>query len=337
MKRKFGLDLIRSIAVFFVVSVHFYINTKFYRADTTNPYFIPLFIARNLFFTCVPLFLLLTGYLKRNKKISPKYYAGIKKVISSYLIISIICVFFNRYYLHLHLGKIKAILSIFDFTACGYSWYIEMYIGLFLLIPFINVMYNNLTKKKKKLLIITLLLLISLPSILNSIKFGEITVKIIPNWWLQIYPLLYYVIGCYIGEYEPRISKKKLTFYLLSILIIIGFLSYELNLLNIFKWNFYYGTIITVLTSTMIFLLLYDIDINNKTVKKIITSISTLSLDIYLFSYISDKLIYSNIPIPKNTIKYCLLYFLTVPASFILAYILSYIKSFISKSIKKAS
>ena len=62
MKRKFGIDLIRCIAIFFVVSVHFFINTKFYRSDTTSPYLIPLFIIRNLFFTCVPLFLLLTGY-----------------------------------------------------------------------------------------------------------------------------------------------------------------------------------------------------------------------------------------------------------------------------------
>ena len=196
-------------------------------------------------------------------------------------------------------------------------------------------MYNNLTKKNKKLLIITLLSLISLPSILNSINFGEITVKLIPNWWLQIYPLLYYIIGNYIGEYEPKINKQKLCIYLTTILTIIGTLSYILNIFGFFKWNFHYGNVTTVIISPILFLLVYDIDTKNIKIRNITTSISTLSLDIYLFSYITDKIVYTNILIPKSPIKLCLLYFITVPASFILAYILSYIKSFISKLIKK--
>ena len=38
---------------------------------------------------------------------------------------------------------INSIIYIFNFTACPNAWYLEMYIGLFLLIPFLNIIYNN--------------------------------------------------------------------------------------------------------------------------------------------------------------------------------------------------
>ena len=83
---------------------------------------------------------------------------------------------------------IKSILN-FDI---GYSWYIKMYLGLFLLIPFINLIYNNLkNKKQKQVLILTMLVLTSFQGIFN-IKYN-----LIPDWWISIYPLTYYFIGCY--------------------------------------------------------------------------------------------------------------------------------------------
>ena len=63
------------------------------------------------------------------------------------------------------------ILSILDFSADSYAWYIEMYIGLFLIIPFLNILWNNLNDVGRKWLIITLLGLTALPSLLNCWDF----------------------------------------------------------------------------------------------------------------------------------------------------------------------
>lgn len=41
------------------------------------------------------------------------------------------------------------ILGTLDFTGSNYSWYIEMYIGLFLLAPFLNLAYGKLKSKSK--------------------------------------------------------------------------------------------------------------------------------------------------------------------------------------------
>ena len=66
--------------------------------------------------------------------------------------------------------------------------------------------------------------------------------------------------------------------------------------------------------------------IKNKNIKKTITSISILSLDMYLFSYITDKLIYTNITLPKSIKEYYYLYPIIVLISFTSSYLLSYLK-----------
>lgn len=160
MKRIFGIDLLRAIAIFFVLSVHFFLNNNFYNTNISGiGMFISLFM-RWIFYIGVPIFILLTGYLKKDKELNKKYYKGIIHVLTSYLFISIVCIIFRIFYLNESMSKLKMLVSIFDFTADGYAWYIEMYLGLFLLIPFLNILYNNIkTKKNKQYLIITLLII----------------------------------------------------------------------------------------------------------------------------------------------------------------------------------
>lgn len=76
-KRNINIDLIKCIAVFSVISVHFFLNTDFYSRTiiNTNMYIAVLF--RTLFMICVPLFIISTGYLMKNKTLNKKYYLGI--------------------------------------------------------------------------------------------------------------------------------------------------------------------------------------------------------------------------------------------------------------------
>ena len=328
MKRKTSLDLIRSLAIFFVLSVHFFLNSNFYTKPIGGIDYLPLLFFRTLFFTCVPLFLLLTGYLQNKKEISGKYYKGIKKIIISFLFISVLSLVFNKVCLHNNDRILKGIINIFDYKTNEYSWYIEMYIGLFFLIPFLNILYNNIdSQKNKKILIATLAGLVSFGSLINSIKFQKMYVHIVPDYWNIIYPLLYYFIGCYISEYQIKINKKKGIICMLGMLLIsTGFL-YVYNKGEIFSWSFLgeYGGITTVITSTILFLLLYDINITNKYTTKVLTTISLLSLDMYLFSYITDHYFYHDVSCTK-ALDYLILFLKIMPLSFISAFILSYIK-----------
>ena len=54
------------------------------------------------------------------------------------------------------------------FTGAPHAWYVEMYIGLFLLILFLNVLYHGLTsRRQKQVLILTLLAVTALPALTN--------------------------------------------------------------------------------------------------------------------------------------------------------------------------
>ena len=290
-KRNINIDLVKTIAVFSVISVHFFSNAGFYdKVISKNMYLGVLF--RTLFMICVPLFMITTGYLMKNKMLSKKYYLGINRVLIIYLLDAILYLGYNNIYNGESFSIKHIIASILKFDI-GYSWYIEMYIGLFLIIPFINLIYNNLkSKKEKQILIITMFILTSFQGIFN-IKY-----TLIPDWWINIYPLTYYFIGCYLKEYKINISKITNILLFVIVLIISWLINIYFSKGNNFIWGVYndWGSIFNVLTSTLIFIFIINLNLSklSNKLKKIIVKISELSLGIYLTSSIVDDFLYFN-------------------------------------------
>ena len=334
-----GLDIIKALAAFFVVSVHFLLNTNFYKLKLSG-FGMYIFVGiRNLLLTCVPLFLLATGYLNRNKEPNKEYYKGIIKVLISYVFICVLCIIFRKFYF----GEEKRLLawaaSIFNFSANGYSWYIEMYIGLFLLIPYLNILYKSLeTKKKKTGLIFTFLTLTSVPSIINGIKLLDFRLFVMPDWWINLYPISYYFLGSYIAEHKPQLNSKKIILYIIVFLLVQSNIYWAIN-----KGGRFYGpylgqyqNIITLIISVLIFILFYNKDIKNKYIKELIFKISKYSLDLFLFSYIIDLKIYSQVNSIVTTPKERVFIMIpTVILSFTLSFILAYLKNNLFELIQK--
>lgn len=176
-----GLDIIRCIALLCVISVHFFLNTGFYDQTVAGEYMLVMVIMRNSFMICVPLFMMLTGYLTQSKETSKAYYLKIVRILYVYLIASLFCGFYKIYFCDDSYSVPMTLARILSFQTAPYSWYVEMYIGLFLLIPFLNTMYSGLqTQRNKQLLILTLLLLTALPSVLNIYNISRISD---PEWW----------------------------------------------------------------------------------------------------------------------------------------------------------
>ena len=290
--RNLNLDLIRCIAVCSVISVHFFLNIGFYQEITVGKRMVLMNFMRTCFMVCVPLFLILTGYLMNRKKLSRNYYTGIVHTLAIYIIISSFCILYKILILK---QEANFILEILNFTGSYHAWYIEMYIGLFLIIPFLNMIYHGLeTKRQKKVLLFTVFFLVTVPAIFNI--FG---IKVIPSWWINIWPILYYFIGCYLNEYKPHIPKVKNMLLLLLVFIFsTGFNLYR-NMGKCFEWGMYndwYG-IENLLSSVLLFVLVDNININNipSKLKWCIQSISKLSLGIYLSSWITEDYFYSRL------------------------------------------
>lgn len=316
-QRDLRLDLIRIFSFFTVVGVHFFLNSGFYNQTVTGKKMLAMCTIRSFFIICVPMFITLTGYLMNKKQLSKTYYKGIVKTIIIYLICSIIYSVYRTIYLNDELTIKSFLTSVLNFRGTSYSWYIEMYIGLFLIIPFLNLIFNNLKDKKEaKLLLITLIILIGIPSVINIFNFdswewwqtpsmSKKYIKLFPSWWSSVYPIFYYFLGAYLSKYKINLSKRWNIILIIVLVILDGlfnfYRSYGANYVK-GTWN-NYSSLIIMINTFLVFNLLLNIKIkgNNKIIKNIFTILSNACLGAYLISCIFDEIYYDylNNWIPK--------------------------------------
>ena len=310
-ERKYSLDLLRIFAFFCVICVHFFLNSGFYSQPVAGSEMFIMCIMRTSFMVCVPLFMILTGYLMSNKKWSGKYYLGIVKTLGIYVLASIVCIVYKNVALNYNITVGNAFLSILDFSGANYSWYIEMYIGLFLLAPFLNAMFRGLETKKARLaLCITLLALTAIPSVINIFNFDVVgwwsnptlstTYRgLVPDWWTMIYPVTYYCIGAYLKEYPIKFKKRYILLIWAAIIIAFGAFNFYRSHGGFFVWGKYtdwYSLPVTMMSVTaFIFFLNIKTDNLPKFAKGAIKYLSDISLGAYLLSYVADTIIYTHL------------------------------------------
>ncbi len=147
-KRNETLDIIRIISLLCINGVHFFRNSGFYSVPVEGGKMLILCIFRSLFIICVPMFLMLSGYLMNQKTPSKKYFWGITKTIVIYFLCSVVFSLFLKFVQKEEMDPKIFITNLFSFEGTKYAWYIEMYLGLYLIIPFLNIIFNNLKDKK---------------------------------------------------------------------------------------------------------------------------------------------------------------------------------------------
>lgn len=340
--RDISLDIIRCLAFFLVVSVHFFLNSGFYDVPVYGKTMYVLSVVCSNCMICVPLFLLLSGYLMGGKTVCRKYYFGIVKVLGIYLLASIFSLVYKVFYLGRDYSLKSGLLAILDYTGADYSWYIEMYIGLFLLIPFLNIIYNNLTSKKQKLVLIgTLLILTGLPGVFNSFDFytqgfwtrpatASVYNPLLPDWWENIYPFTYYFAGRYLKEYGINIKLK----FRIPLFFGFGILVGTYNFYRSFGSGFirtiynYFPSVFNFILAVLLFSIIKDIKFEKtpKPLAKVLALCADLSLGGFLVSSVFDNFFYENfkfiLPEFANRVYYA-------PIMVLLVFISSLIMSFV--------
>lgn len=301
-----GIDIIKILACFLVVAVHFFRSGGFYTMPITEHIGTVAIYGRWIAFTCVPLFMITTGFLMKNKKLSGKYYLGILRVLCIYIVISLICVIFNKYFYHLEFTGWKIVRGLFMYSDAQYAWYVEYYFTIFLLIPFLNAGYQAMeTRGKKTALLATVILLtmISQTFYIGTVRADQI--RIFPGYFARCYPIGYYFIGAYIREFPPkRDLKHKMVFiivWLIALFYVANVTLYQSlkNTENNGIWcswhNDDYAAWPTVVMSTMMFLLLFDIQVKNPRTAKWLSTLSNATFGAYLISYIFDCIAYKKL------------------------------------------
>ena len=314
-ERQIGLDIIRALALLLVFITHGIQYKDVLAQDVTSFHWGAWLYIRFIALSCVPLFIILTGFLNNHTEINWKYYRKIIPLFLSYFLISFIELFGNNMYeitdgvLRFTTEKISQInfpveiVRIFNFTENSYAWYFEMYIGLFILIPFLNILWNNLKNKKERVVLLSTVAFLSLiPKVIESFRFEWLNASdlagwldILPDYWKIVHPLAYFFIGKYIREYRPNPNVLiKIGAFILASLVptVICYFVSQHN--EAYAWYICngFGTITNAFVATTIFIMFYTVKAKIPVLSQIITQISICSFEMYLFSSIFDKLYY---------------------------------------------
>ena len=245
-----ALDLIRCLALLCVICAHFFNNTEFYYVYITGSRMYLLTLIRTFCMTCVPMFIMLSGYLLHKKQPNRSYYVKLVKTLTIYFLASACCYLYAQFLAPNAPGTAslgELIRKTLSFRAVPYSWYINMYLGLFLLIPYLNLIFQSLqTEKARRQLIVILIIMTALPGILNMFYYDggwfyigtdHAPDPLVPDYWHEFYPVTYYFLGSYLREHPLKLKARTALVLSIAVFILNGTVTYLLCGGNYFPLN----------------------------------------------------------------------------------------------------
>lgn len=305
MKREPGIDLVRCMALLFVNGIHMFLKNGYYGEAQIGMAVWGANCFRWLFFSCNGLFLLLTGYLKSTKPFTKGYYKSLLPILTGYLLTCLITYPIR----HFWMGDVRSLgewLTNF-FSFGNYAWYLEMYVGLLLFSPVINLALAQIRDDRQILgMAGMLLLLTALPDLTE--------LPLLPDAWLSLYPVTFYVIGAAIRRLQPKLSLWKGA--ALTALTVMGMAAASLLVTDkAFSEGFIQsnGGPWNTLVATLVFVTLYRVRLPER-VGKVLAFFSSGVMEGYLLSLVLDGSLYALLKQWHNPQDYPLLFVcVTVP------------------------
>lgn len=320
-ERNANLDLLRIISMFLIVLLHSIDHSGVLESIQIETGFIYLYekILHNFTQICVNCFVLLSGYFLVKSKFR------ISKIISLWIEVVFYALLFKIIFMIS--GAIPfsfmSLASCFFPITTGRYWFVTIYIGMYLLAPFLNKAIFALNKKQMSALVVILFILMSVwvsvhPKIAGMNSGG--------GWGLAWFVTLYITAAWFRLHYQP--NKKHISLAIICLVnpIIVGcalFVSqkYNIGILTTVASNWYKYDSVPVFFSTIsLFIAMLNITIKNKISTKIITAVAPLTFGVYLihahanvdpslwsFLNLPDKLLMPSFPLYQ--ILVCVLIF----------------------------
>ena len=306
-EREAGLDLLRCLALLLVVTFHSFLYNGFYSQPQTGAAMLLANAVRWMSTGCIGIFLMLTGYFKSAEPMSRRYYRSLWPVLLGYAIAAAVSIPVR----HFILGDTQSlsvwISRFFGFSGVYYGWYVEMFVGLTLLSPIVNLALSQLSEKRQFYWLAgTMLVLTALPGIFPHNLF--------PDYWRTIYPLTYYVLGAVIRRLQPKLQPWFAICIAVGVsllLAVVTLLSTGGTISDASTWEF--PDLWIVLVSVFLFLCFYKVTIG-KTLQKIFRWIADGVYGGYLISHLLDAQLYQLVPAFQEPAQYWKGFFcITVP------------------------
>ena len=198
IKRESGADLYRIMGLLFVNSLHACLYNGFYYEAQEGWLMWVANSLRWLVFSCNAMFMLLTGYLKTASPWGRRYYKSLVAVLIGYVLTCVI-----SYPIRYHWIGEKDALDVWwgrFITFSNYSWYLEMYIGLFIISPLVNLALDNIPNPKNQWLLVISLAVV-------TIGHSATLHNLLPDYSGSFYPLTLYTLGAVIRRTQPKVPS----------------------------------------------------------------------------------------------------------------------------------
>ncbi len=331
--RHYNIDIARIVAMFLVVSVHFFLWNGFYSIKMEGAGALIMSVLRTISMSCVPMFLLISGYLLADRNYFPvkiEYYRKLIDLLGMYLVCTAILLVFRIFILKEDFSVKDVVINIFSFSQ--YSWYVAMYAGLFLIIPFLNLLWERIADRNmQRVLIISLCILTAVPSLIN------LKTDVFPKDWIGIYPVTYYYIGAYIKKHGDDIRSGQGLLILIWVFsaVVFGCMNYLFSFKGRFAmgiWNDW-GSCQNMILSACLFLVIikHKVKADGEKRKRILPVLSELVYCAFLLSYISDivawKIFKDLIPVENKLLAFVPAVALSMALSLIMSYMVNSTKN----------
>jgi len=296
-QRAFGPDVVRVLAFILLLWLHFFLRNGFYNQPVNTTAMTIAAAGRCVFMCCIPLFLMLTGYLKCGKEWKKGYYASLLPILLSWAIISVVCLWYKVCVAGQQKTAWEWLCEFFDFKLANYSWYLEMYIGLLLVSPFLNMAWNQLqTRQQHTAMVAVFAFLTFIPNTFNGITLdGEHLLNFLPNYWTSLYYFTYYLIGCWIRTYRPKVNPVVCVAAAAAVALCFGVINrYTGGAEGDFYegFNISYSHLGTVTIAVFLFLGTYGLECRYSWIRKTMAVLSGVTLEMYLISCVFDQPLY---------------------------------------------
>ncbi len=283
-KRIFYLDFLRAFAILMVLLLHsinpYITNKELFGSTSWN-----IMIIINAFVrTGVPIFFMISGYLLLSSDKSRDFKAFYKK---SLLHIIIPLVFWNIVYFGYKciMGYIDFDITILlsDFINCGteyHLWYLYTLVGIYLLVPFLKILVDNLNTKQSIWLLLLMMFCTSIRPFINTVT---------PLYIYLFEPLFNGYIGCFFMGYilgNIKINNRKVIAFSIAgllFLIISVFVNYTNSSSDGINMIFNYGySLCHYVMAAVIFVLSRFLFESRGVFVKATETVSKLSFGVYL-------------------------------------------------------
>lgn len=339
-KRNVGLDLLRILAMFMIVILHYLskggaLDVK----DITMHNFV--WIIEAFAIGAVNMYVLISGYFLVDSKFKWKkvFLLWGQVLFYSFTFLTIYLLCGNS------IGKLDLISNVFPVLMKNSYWFITVYLLLYICSPFLNILIERLSKKQHFQVCLFLIIFFCIIQTLlpyESLIDNSCGVGLI--WFI----VLYFIAG-YLKKYDFKIKGKKLLLgYVISSFMIFGLtfgIEFVLNQFSIsFKVDrFYsYNNIFPFLSAFFLFLYFKDLKIKKQSIIKSIQFFAPLTFGVYLIheNFVIRKIIYYGMARSENYVSYGIFYFLfiliiSVLIIFLTCSVIEYIRKKIAKYLSK--